>query len=86
MIRLLGTGATIVSFRKPNCIPDQLDAREHRREKNRHANDTRSEKLQVASFARLLKDRPETEPKSDQIQHWLTQGGKNARTRSYVPR
>ncbi len=67
MIRIRGTGATSVSFRKPNwrsqisSMPEKIDG-----EQNRHGDDAGREKLNVVALARLLEDRPEAEAEREQ--------------------
>ena len=72
MMWIRGTGATSVSFRKPNCrsnsrpTPEKIDD-----EEDRHADDPGRQKLEVAAVAGLLKRRAQAESQRRGVQRRL---------------
>ena len=85
MIRMRGTGATSVSFRKPNwrsqisSIPEKIAVN-----RMRHADHARRQELDVVALPRPLEDGPEAEAQRQQKQQRLAQRRDDARPRPEV--
>ena len=83
MIEKRGTGATSVSFKKPNCRSQISSMPEKtRREEDRHGDDAGRQELDVIALAGLLEDRAETEAERDQEQQRLAERPDDARRAS----
>src|SRR6185312_3683574 len=76
-----GTGATIVSFKKPNWRSHSRAAGEHRREQHHHSDHARRHELQVAAASRLLEHRSQPESQYQQIEQRLPHRGDDLRPR-----
>ena len=85
MIMTRGTGATSVSFRKPNCrsqissMPVKMAGEQHR-----HRDDARREKLDVVALSGALEHGTEAEAERQQKQQRLSERSDNPRARAEV--
>ena len=80
------TGATNVSFRKPNWrVPDDLDAAEYCAEQDGHRDDARRQELHIVAAAGTGKRGPEPETQRQREQDWLAERADHAGARAEIP-